>query len=60
MSIAEAPNVLTKPVSNVNRTDKLKKYIFEYISDDFGVSKILIRYILEIVGKLYYGMPLVP
>ena len=56
MSIAEAPNVLTKPVSNVNRTDKLKMYIFIYISDEFGVLNKLIRSILEIVGKLNYGM----
>ena len=48
MSIAEAPNVLTKPVSNVNRTDKLKMCIFRYISDEFGVLKKLIKYVLEI------------
>ena len=56
LSIPLAPNVLMKAVSNVNRTDKLKMYIFKYISDEFGVSKKLIRYILEIVGKLNYGM----
>ena len=38
-------NVLTKSVSNVNRTDKLKMYIFKYISDEFGGLKKLIRYI---------------
>ena len=60
LSIPLAPNVLMKAVSNVNRTDKLKMYIFKYISDEFEVSKKLIRYIryiLEIVGKLNYGMP---
>ena len=57
LSIPLAPNVLMKSVSNVNRTDKLKMYIFKYISDEFGVLKKLIRYILETVGKLNYGMP---
>ena len=57
LSIPLAPNVLMKSVSNVNKTDKLKMYIFKYISDEFGVLKKLIRYILEIVGKLNYGMP---
>ena len=57
LSIPLAPNVLMKSVSNVNRTDKLKMYIFKYISDEFGVLKKLIRYILEIVGELNYGMP---
>ena len=60
LSIPLAPNVLMKSVSNVNRTDKLKMYIFKYISDEFGVLKKLIRYILEIVGKLNYGMPFFP
>ena len=55
--IPALPYVLTKLVSNVNRTDKLKMYIFRYIFDEFGVLKELIRYILEIVGKLNYGMP---
>ena len=39
-----APNVFTKLVSNVNRTDKLKMYIFRYIVDEFGVLRELIRY----------------
>ena len=47
--IPAAPNVLTKLVSNVNRTDKLKMYIFKYIFDEFGVRKELIRYILETI-----------
>ena len=54
--IPVVPNVFTKSVSNVNRTDKLEIYIFKYISDEFGVLKELIMYIVEIVGKLNYGI----
>ena len=47
--IPVVPNVLTKSVSNVNRTDKLKMYIVEYIFDEFGVLKQLIRCIYWIL-----------
>ena len=56
--IPAAPNSLMKSVSNVQRTFKLKMYIFKYISNEFGGLKKLIKYILEIVGKLNYAMPL--
>ena len=55
--IDAAPNFLMKPVSKENRTFTLKMYIFEYKSGEFGVLKELIKYILEIVRKLTYGMP---
>ena len=58
--IPVVPNVLTKSVSNVNRTLKLKMYVFKYISDEFGFLERLIKYVLEIVGKSTYGMPFVP
>ena len=53
-------NVLTKSLSSVNRTLKLKINSFKYISDTFRILKKLIKYIFEIVGKLNYGMPFVP